>query len=530
MDSTTHAQPESGAPPRGAGRRWLRDGTLTQKASLNALTSTLEHVAMVVVGLVINPLLVAGLGSYAFGLWQVLRQMTGYLSPATGRPTQALKWTVSSKQASTDYEDKRRDVGSAVLVWLTFLPLLGTLGGLMVWLAPSWLDAPPEMRPTVHLAAGFAVATLVMASLVHIPRAILQGENLGYKRMGLSAVLVLVGGGLTALALHLDLGLAGVAASPLVTSCLTGIMFLLVVRRNVPWFGIARPARRAARRFLGLSVWFLAWRAIMQVMRASDMVLLGILVSVESVTTYSLTKHIPQTIIGLVSVMVTASTPGLGGIIGARRFRKAIEVRSELMALTWLTLVVVGTTVLLWNQSFVGLWVGSEHYAGVVPTLAIILMVSQFTLIRNDAAVIDLTLDLRNKVLLGALAALLSLGAAAFAVKQLGLGIAGLCLGFMAGRTVLSLAYPFMVGRILGVRARTQLVSLGRPALVGALLLSAAYGLSEVWLAASWLSLIAGIGATVVLVLPLAFYAGITPSLRPRFTGRLQSLLRRGGE
>jgi hypothetical protein len=144
------------------------------------------------------------------------------------------------------------------------------------------------------------------------------------------------------------------------------------------------------------------------------------------VTTYSLTKHIPQTIIGLVSVMVTASTPGLGGIIGARRFRKASEVRSELMALTWLTLVVVGTTVVLWNQSFVGLWVGSEHYAGVVPTLAIILMVSQFTLIRNDAAIIDLTLNLRNKVLLGALAALLSLGAAAFAVKQLGLGIAGL--------------------------------------------------------------------------------------------------------
>jgi hypothetical protein len=87
-----------------------------------------------------------------------------------------------------------------------------------------------------------------------------------------------------------------------------------------------------------------------------------------------------------------------------------------------------------------------------------------------------------------------------------------------------------MVGRILGIQARTQLVSFVRPALVGALLLSAAYGLSEVWLAASWLSLIAGIGATVVLVLPLAFYAGITPSLRPRFTGRLQSLLRRGGE
>jgi O-antigen/teichoic acid export membrane protein len=528
MESTTQAQPESGATLRDVARGSRRRRSLTQKASLNALTSTLEHLAMVAVGLVINPLLVAGLGSYAFGLWQVLRQLTGYLSPATGRPTQALKWTVSTKQASTDYEDKRRDVGSAVLVWLAFLPLLSTCGAVLVWFAPSWLDAPEELVPTVHLAAGFAVATIVLSSLVHIPRAILAGENLGYKRMGLSAVLVLVGGGLTALALHLDLGLAGVAASPLLTACLTGIMFLLVVRRNVPWFGIARPARRAARRFLGLSVWFLAWRAIMQVMRASDMVLLGILVSVESVTTYSLTKHIPQTIVGLVSVMVTASTPGLGGIIGARRFGKAIEVRSELMTLTWLTLVVVGTTVLLWNGSFVGLWVGSEHYAGAIPTLAIILMVSQFTLVRNDAAIIDLTLDLRNKVLLGAISALLSLAAAAVAVKSFGLGIAGLCLGFMAGRCVLSFAYPFMVGRILGIRPTAQLAALGRPALVGSALMIAAYTLSERWLAESWIWLIVGIGATVLVVLPVAFYGGVSRELRPRFTQRLRSVLARG--
>jgi O-antigen/teichoic acid export membrane protein len=480
---------------------------------------------MVAVGLVINPLLVAGLGSYAFGLWQVLRQLTGYLSPATGRPTQALKWTVSAKQASTDYEDKRRDVGSAVLVWLAFLPFLSACGALLVWFAPSWLDAPEEMHSTVYLAAAFSVATLVTASLVHIPRAILAGENLGYKRMGLSAVLVLVGGGLTALALHLDLGLVGVAASPLVTACLTGAMFIAVARRNVPWFGIARPARRAARSFLGLSAWFLAWRGVMQVMRASDMVLLGILVSVESVTTYSLTKHIPQTIIGLVSVMVTASAPGLGGIIGARNFGKAIEVRSELMTLTWLTLVAVGATVLLWNGSFVALWVGSEHYAGAIPTLAIVLMVSQFTLIRNDAAIIDLTLNLRNKVLLGVLSSVLSLAAAAIAVKSFGLGITGLCFGFMAGRCVLSLTYPFMVGHILGLRPGAQLAGLGRPVLVGTALMIAAYSLSEQWLVESWIWLIVGIGATVAVVLPVAFYGGVSRDLRPRFTQRLRSVL-----
>lgn len=527
MDSTTHSKPTTGIPLAVPRRRWLPDRSLTQKASLNALATVLEHAAMVVVGLVINPLLVTGLGTYSFGLWQVLRQLTGYLSPATGRPTQALKWTVSTKQSSTDYEDKRRDVGSAVLVWLGFLPVLSGAGALLVWLAPSVLAAPPEMVPTVRLAAIFCVATIVTASLVQIPRAVLAGENLGYKRMGLSAILVLVGGGLTALAIHLDLGLVGVAASPLITGFLTGLMFLLVARRHVPWFGVARPARRAARRFLGLSAWFLAWRTIMQVMRASDLVLLGMLASVESVASYSLTMHIPHTIIGLVALIVSATTPGLGGIIGARRFNKAIEVRSELMSLSWLTVVVVGVTVLIWNESFVGLWVGHEHYAGALPTLLIVLMVSQFTLIRNDAAIIDLTLDLRNKVLLGALAALLSLAAAALAVKHLGLGITGLCLGFIAGRSVLSLAYPWMVGRILGLRPSRQLAAVARPALVATMLFAGAYELREACLATSWPGLVAGVCVTVGVALPLAFFAGMSRELRPRFLDRVRNLLAR---
>jgi O-antigen/teichoic acid export membrane protein len=527
MSSSIEPQPSTGASGGPASRNWLPDHSLTQKASLNVLTRTLEHVAMVAVGLLITPLLVAGLGNYSFGLWQILRQLSGYLTPAAGRPTQALKWTVAAKQSSKDYEDKRRDVGSAVLVWLTFLPVLGTGAAIFVWLAPSWVGAPTEMHSTVRLAAGFCAATVVMATLVQIPRAVLAGQNLAYKRMGLSTILVLVGGGLTALALYLDLGLVGVAASPLATSILTGITFLVVVRRNVPWFGIARPARKAAQQFLRISTWFMAWRVIMQVMRASDMILLGMLVSVESVTTYSLTRYVPHTIIGLASILVTAITPGLGGIIGAGRFRKASEVRSEIMSLTWLTLVVVGVTMLLWNRSFVGLWVGSDHYAGTIQTLAIIVMVSQFALIRNDAAIIDLTLDLRNKVLLGALSAVLCITAAAVAVKNFGMGITGMCLGFVAGRSVLSLAYPWIVGRILGIRPTTQLRNVVRPTLVAALLLSAAYRMREECLVSSWNFLVVGVGATVALVLPVAFYGGVSSELRPRFVRRLRSVLAR---
>ncbi len=163
-----------------------------------------------------------------------------------------------------------------------------------------------------------------------------------------------------------------------------------------------------------------------------------------------------------------------------------------------------------------------------MPTLAIILMVSQFALIRNDAAIIDLTLDLRNKVILGAISAFLSLGAATLAVRHFGLGIPGLCFGFMAGRSVLSIAYPFMVGRRLGIPASAQLGYLARPACVGTLLMVGAFALGERWITESWLGLVAGAGTTAALVLVVAFYAGVPAELRPSFAGRARGMLARG--
>ena len=79
------------------------------------------------------------------------------------------------------------------------------------------------------------------------------------------------------------------------------------------------------------------------------------------------------------------------------------------------------------------------------------------------------------------------------------------------------------VGRILGIRPSSQLAALGRPALVGAVLMIAAYWLSEEWVAESWIWLILGIGTTVVAILPVAFYGGVSRDLRPRFTQRLRS-------
>ena len=69
-----------------------------------------------------------------------LKSFDGYLTPGSGRPTYALKWTLVNQQASDDYEQKRRYIGSTLIIWLLFLPVLLVLGGIMT-LEIAWLDS-----------------------------------------------------------------------------------------------------------------------------------------------------------------------------------------------------------------------------------------------------------------------------------------------------------------------------------------------------------------------------------------------------
>jgi O-antigen/teichoic acid export membrane protein len=400
------------------------------------------------------------------------------------------------------------------------------LTALLAWYAPSWLDAPPEFSQSVRWAGGLLGVVVIMTALAEVPRSVLQGENLGYKRMDLTALLILVGGGLTALAVYLNTGLVGMAAASLLKMLLMGALFLFVVRAYVPWFGVAKPSIADVRQLFGLSGWFIVWMLVEQLMMTSDVVLLGIFDSVERVTIYSLTKYAPEALVILVAILVFGILPGLGGLIGSGDLERAARVRGEIMSLTWLVSTAMVTTILLWNRAFIQLWVGAEYYAGSIPTLLIVIMVMQFVVLRNDACIIDLTLQLRRKVLVGVLSVSVSLALAGILVSYFQAGIVGLCLGFIGGRSILTLGYPLMAGRFLGISPFSQLKSVLRPALLTASLLLVASKLANFATAANWIYLFLLVGATFGGVFLLAFLTGLSSDQRTRLLHRLRLVMR----
>ena len=498
----------------------LSDKTLTKKAYLNALASMLEYVTNLLVGFLMTPFMVIGLGDYSYGLWQVLYRIIGYLTPASGRPGYALKWTLVHQQVSSDYEQKRRYVGSTLVVWVIFLPILIGLAAVMAWQLPAWVHAPAAFVWPIRIVCFVLVSDMAVDTFAAIPRTILESQNLGYKRMGLSAGLVILGGAFTWLAIYLKTGIVGVSLAILSTTIASGLFYLPIARRFAPWFGVAKPLVEDVQQIFGRSWWFLSWNLVTSLLLASDVVVLGLFESIISVTNYSLTKYVPEMMISIIANIVFAIMPGLGRIVGSGDFRRAVRLRGEIMSLIWLVVTGLGTTILLWNRAFLGLWVNAERYSGSLPNLLIVIGVMQLVFIRSDANIIDLTLRLSQKVMLGLLAVTISIVLASLMVGYFHLAIVGLCLGIMFGRLILSIGYPFLISRYLKTSLGEQIQAMVRPMFVTLLLFVGAVAVDQflptiTWPGAhNWLGFFISAGLSAIVSLALAFFAGLTAKQR----------------
>jgi O-antigen/teichoic acid export membrane protein len=498
---------------------------LTRRASLNAVASGLDYGARALVELVVSPLVVSGLGAATYGAWRVLWQWSSYVWGASGRSAQALQYAIAHRQWTATDAEKRQLVGAAALVWLLFLPLLLVAGVLGVWLVPHLMEVPDSQVTPLRVAAAILTVDAAAMTLLTLPRSALVGENLGYARMGISTALVVVGGLLMIGSVRLGLGLPGLALATFANTLLTGVVFWSITRRRLAWFGLARPSRTLARWFLGLSAWFLGWKLVLELMIASDVLVLALFVPLATVAAFALTKWVCDAMAQVLSMVVQATIPGIGGYLGSGARDKAAVLRGEVMALVWVLGTGMSVTIMLWNHAFVRLWVGDHLYAGDTVTLLLVVLAFQLALIRTDTFVIDVALKPRIKVVAGVVAAVVSIGLAALAAGPLGGGAVGLCLGLVAGRAVLGVTAPVAVGRFLGIPLSRQVAALARPALATALLLLAARQVAPQVPSLGWLTLVPVVGATALAATGVSLLLGLNGPQRRRLVGRVRAVV-----
>lgn len=517
--SATRARPAEARP----------DEALARRAWLNAIGSLFDYGAKAAVSLAVTPILVSGLGRSLFGVWEMLSRLGSYLSATDGRPTEALRLVIAQHQSVPDEQAKRRFVGATLAVWCLTLPIVLAGGAaLSWWAAPALTRAPAALTGQVRLTCALFVLSMIVTGLGSVPESVLRGMNLGYRRMGLQAGLNVLGGGLAAAAVWGGFGLVGLGHAQVLRAAAAGLTFWMLARRYVAWFGAARASLPEIRSLFGMSVWLAAGDAVARILLSSDVVILGAVVAPAAVTSYALTGYAARTAVGMHVFAAGAAMPGLGGLLGDGQIARVTRARSELLTLSWLFASVLGAAILLWNRAFLSLWVGAENYAGVWVDLLIVLATIQTVFIRTDAWVLDATLRPRLRVTIGALAAAVAISLSIGLTRTW--GIAGLCIGMLAGRGVQSVAYPMLVRRYL-TSPRVGFGSVLRAARLTAVTIVLFAGCAVLGQRAAtphWAVWAGGVVLSLPLLTGLALAAGLTAAEQRDLLHRIRTLRRDG--
>jgi Na+-driven multidrug efflux pump len=276
------------------------------------------------------------------------------------------------------------------------------------------------------------------------------------------------------------------------------------------------------------SGWLAIGDLVAKLLIASDVVILGAVLSPAAATPYVLTGYASRTALGILVLATMGAMPGLGGVIGQGQHERAAALRTELLWLTWLASTVLGVAMLVWNRSFVGLWVGPEQYAGLLPNVLLVVATVQTAFIRCDSYILDAALRPRLRVTVGAVTSVVTIAVCVLLTREL--GVPGLCIGVVAGRLLQTIAYPAIVRQMLSQEGRaglTPLPALLRPILVMAGLFALAAFLGERNTTAAWVLWVPGVALTTAIALALAFVLGLPPEARQATAGRIRSALGR---
>jgi O-antigen/teichoic acid export membrane protein len=326
-------------------------------------------------------------------------------------------------------------MASALVVTAIILPLVLLAGAVISWYAPYVANADPAYYSLIRITCSLLILSLAIARVFDLFEAVLRGMNLGYKRMGFRAGIVMCGGALKVFVITSGYGIIGLSAVQILITIITGLTFYFIVKKHVGWFGFGKTNFKNVVSFGKLSGWNMANTTTDTLLSNTDKVLLGFVAGPVMVSTYALTIFLPLAIQGMITRVIIGVMPGMGKLIGLQEYEKINRVRGNINDFIFLLTTASGVTIILFNHSFLNIWVGEGHYAGNLVNALVMLMLIQDTFIKHDGYLITATLNLKKKVYLTCISALVFLVSGYILINQL--GMIGLCISLTGGKFLL---------------------------------------------------------------------------------------------
>ncbi len=427
----------------------MTDKSLARTSLLNFLTIVADHFLRLTVQFIMNPLILMFVGPAHFGLWQMLNRFTSYLNAPAGQPSQALKLIVARDQQEICPQFKRKSIGAAVGIWLLMIPVFLTGGFILITLVLKFVELPSQDLEAVKWTMIILVGSTLIRELSVIPMNVIVGMNQTYKLMGLKSGSQIVVAIATWLLLMDGYGLTGMAAAQTLGVVTLGLFGMLLAKRFFHWFGIECPAWKFFKTQFKFNTWYITSQIIGVVNMTSDVLLIGIVISPTAVTSYVLVGFAPSLLTVLGSHIAGASLATQGKLLSKSTYKRFKHARDRLFLYTWSLMTCGGCLIIIFNQSFISLWVGREYFPSQTLNITLVLASLATGLLKLEEASINASLNLKNKVKLSALITTLSITAAVVLASKY--GILGVAVAFVTGRILLFIAYHLILHAIVPI-------------------------------------------------------------------------------
>lgn len=481
----------------------------------NVLSYYLNFIVVALAGLIVNPILLSGFGPVVFGVWKSLQRFLDFATLADGRASQALKWIVASRVNHSNLE-RRRDIASAVIVWLWWLPMVIMVSIAVTAAVPLLINnIPDDLRQLAYFTAAILAANTVLFGLLSIPDSVLMGINEGYRSMTITTLVYISSNAAMLAAASLGWPLWSIAVITLLGTVVNALITLRVAKRRVLWWGLARPSKSDVRRVMGYSSWTLGSAVVDKLFLSSELILISVMIGAAAVSEYTFTTFVLQFVISIAMVTASGFMPLLGSHIGSHEFEAAAERARSVRHLVVGISSLGASAVLAFNGRFVTIWAGGDQYMGTTLNALLVACGLQFILIRMDGQILDVTMRIAPKVVIGLLTSVggLAAGIVGYAcTNSLELSL----LAVMIVRLTGNILFPVLVARSISNSG----IAL-RPVLLAGVVLGISFLLGPASLSAGPLSLIGLTLGWLVIVLGTV-WAGLLPGsvVRSLLTGR----------
>lgn len=377
---------------------------LKYKALANGLSSALDYSIKLIISFALNPMILANLGAYLFGIWKILGQLNSYLSTGDLRAATSLKWIVSKERDMKSHRELSHIYSTAIFSFFLLLPIYLLVGGIIIYFSTIVSSTLPQDTVLVRKTAGILVITFIVTQFFFLYESVLQAMNMAHKRIGMRSIILILGGIANIVILQIGYSIFQLAIVNLFAVLVNGIAMYYIAKKNIEWLIFIRVRFSEVKTFTGLSLQYTVQKLAGLLNFSSDVMIIGYFVGPQYVAQYTFTMFAMFGFQGIVQMVSTSVLPGLGKFYGEKNFQKVFSIRGRIIELKRMMLTVGGSLICLLNESFVNLWSKDpSQFSSNLDTYLIVLVVMFRVLSVVDKSFINISLKIKGQIIVSLL-------------------------------------------------------------------------------------------------------------------------------